>query len=210
MIRTTLLYGVSVALALGVLVISLFAVTFRSVHAATPVATLLPAKTNPRPTVTPGTQRATETASLSPSAAEVNYPLPYPGLLPDSIFWPLKAIRDRILLWLTFGNKAQGDRMLFYGDKRLAAAQVLIDGGKSDVGVVTAIKGEKYLAEAAQKYQSLSVSGEKSLAIDHLKLSLTKHLGVLSQLQQKSPALHAALEEAVNVNKEVASSIRSL
>ena len=74
---------------------------------------------------------------------KVEYYLPYPGILPDNPMYKLKAVRDRVSLWLSGGGEARIRRELLYADKRIGAAKALVDGGKVSLGVSTATKAEK-------------------------------------------------------------------
>lgn len=186
MLRTTILYTVSVLLALAILVVSLFAATFRSVRAA-PL----------RPTPT-----ATASTIVSPTPTAINYAFPYPGVLPDSPLWIFKAVRDRLLLWVTFDKVAKTELLLLYADKRLEAAKVLIEGGKPDIGVTTSIKGEKYLNDAVgELLQAQKENQNVDLVKVKIQNSLAAHLAILTTLQQKSPEISAALKEAISVNR---------
>jgi hypothetical protein len=103
-------------------------------------------------------QEATVTATQS-SQPKVEYYLPYPGVLPDSPLYKLKAIRDRVSLWLT-RNPAQRERKeLMLADKRINAALALMDGGKRTLAVSTATKAEKYIEESARRTIGLSRQG---------------------------------------------------
>lgn len=184
MFRTTLIYAVSVLLALGILVVSLFAVTFRSVRANTTSAVL----------------GKVVVASPTP----VNYALPYPGILPDSPLWSLKALRDRVFLWLTFDPKAKAERRLLYGDKRLGAAKALIEGGKVELGISTAVKGEKYLSEAVGEYLKTKENFKNFNEVaDKLNRAVAKHKEVIMSLQEKSPEVKELLREALKLNQSV-------
>lgn len=187
MFRTTLLYGVSVLLAIAILIVSLFAVTYRSVHAAaSPVATA--------------------TATVSPTPAVIDYPFPYPGVLPDSPLWVFKAVRDRVILWLTFDKIANTEKLLFYSDKRLEAARVLIEGGKADIGITTSVKAEKYLSDAVnQLLLAKKEGGNIDLLEARMKKSTVAHLQVLTRLQERSPEIFAALKEAISINRSASS-----
>jgi hypothetical protein len=190
MLRSALLYTVSVLVALGILVTSLFAATFRSIHAA-------PSVRSTRAVLS--VQAAKPTPTVSPTPTPINYSLPYPGLLPDSPFWFLKALRDRILLITTFESGARVDRLLLYADKRLAAAKVLIEGGKADIGITTAVKGEKYLTEAIQEF--LKSNTGSSSGAERLKTATLKHAQDIKSLQTLSPDLTHFLSEAADINR---------
>jgi hypothetical protein len=88
----------------------------------------------------------------------MEYYLPYPGILPDSPLYKIKALRDKIDLWFTFNPVEKATKELQYADKRINAAIFLMQGGKASLGVSTATKAEKYLESAA----GLAVGEEKS------------------------------------------------
>ena len=64
---------------------------------------------------------------------KVDYYLPYPGILPDSPMYRLKALRDRVVLMLTWDGQAKAKRQLLYADKRINAAIALVEGGTADL-----------------------------------------------------------------------------
>lgn len=184
MLRTSLLYFAGVFLAISILVVSLFAATFRSVRAA-------PIKATP-----------SASSVVSPTPSAVNYTMPYPGVLPDSPLWFLKAARDRVLLWLTFDSLAKSERLLLYADKRIEAAKVLVEGGKPTLGVTTAIKGEKYLYEAASELVTAKKNGQNIEILGaKIKTSIAAHREIIESLQKRSPDLFAALKETLSLNQ---------
>lgn len=80
----------------------------------------------------------------------VDYYLPYPGILPDHPLYWLKMLRDRLMLLFTRNPLERWQRLLLYADKRIGAAQALINGGKSELGLTTATKAEKYYSQAVE------------------------------------------------------------
>lgn len=111
--------------------------------------------------------------------AQVNYYLPYPGILPDHPLYWVKMIRDRVQLWFIFDKEQKAEKMLLYSDKRLGAAWALIEGQKQDLGVTTLTKGEKYLEEAV-RLASDQIFKEK------LNKAMMKHQEVLKLLENKT------------------------
>jgi len=103
-----------------------------------------------------------------------DYILPNPGILPGNPLYPLKMIRDRIGLSLTFGSTRKALLLLHFADKRIAAAQKLLSIGQLDKAVETATKAEIYL------FQSINVSKDFSL----LKKAILKHEEVIEEIQQ--------------------------
>ena len=111
---------------------------------------------------------------------EVDYYLPYPGILPDHFLYWLKMVRDRVLLILTREPKAKVKRLLLYADKRLGAAQALIEGGKVQLGITTASKAEKYLEKAVFQFNQLE-KPEPEIK-EKLTKAVKKHQQVLTNL----------------------------
>jgi hypothetical protein len=128
----------------------------------------------------------TEMDATSASLARIEYYLPYPGLLPDSPLYKVKALRDRISLWLTFGEEKKAKKELLYGDKRINAAIFLVKGGKDSLGVTTATKAEKYLESAVNRTIKEAKAGKdvKSL-LSELDKACVKHLEVLQGLMEE-------------------------
>lgn len=152
---------------------------------------------------------ATEAASLEPApevTEEVDYYLPYPGILPDHPLYWLKMIRDRVLLWLTRNPAARLERLLLYADKRVGAAEALIKGGKVDLGITTASKAEKYLEQAIEQLEVVEEKVEDVGKIERLREKLgkatLKHTEVLEGVWEKVPnPAKPALERAIEYSQ---------
>ena len=119
---------------------------------------------------------------------EVDYYLPYPGILPDHPLYWLKMIRDRARLWLTKNPTQRFQRLLLYADKRVGAAEALVEGGQSSLGVSTATKAEKYLEQTANQFKELKSLDKATpeLKDSFFKASL-KHEQVLKTILEKVP-----------------------
>jgi hypothetical protein len=117
---------------------------------------------------------------------KVMYYLPYPGILPDSPLYKLKAIRDRVTLWFTFSGEKKAWKQLQFGDKRVNAGLALVEGSKSRLGVATITKAEKYMESAVKQVETATKMGqdEKSLALELAK-ALPKHVEVIEGLVTK-------------------------
>ena len=114
----------------------------------------------------------------------VQYYLPYPGILPDSSLYQLKALRDKISLTLTTDPLKKAEKELLYADKRIGAAQALVAGGKSSLGVTTATKAEKYLEQSVADAISVKKSGRDSKSLlGTLTKAIAKHLEILDTLK---------------------------
>lgn len=139
-------------------------------------------------------QRITNVESVNPSVQEVmaspkttvDYYLPYPGILPDHPLYWVKMLRDRSLLWLTRDRISKIEKMVTFADKRIGAAQALIEGGKVPLGVTTATKAEKYLEQAVGEYNKLSNDQLQPELKEKLTKAIAKHEEVLALLITKT------------------------
>lgn len=137
----------------------------------TPIA--VDGKPLPTPTITP--------------VPKTEYPLAYPGILPDSVLYPIKMMRDRLVLFLTADSLKKTEILLLFADKRLGAAKALIDGGKTELGVTTATKGEKYLLQAVNQAIQAKKEGKNTQGLkEKLGNACLKHNEVISELMTKT------------------------
>lgn len=131
-------------------------------------------------------QALPEVAGAKPSP--VDYYLPYPGILPDHLLYPIKMIRDKILLSLTFDPVKKAERLLLYADKRIGAARALIEGGKVELGISTMTKAEKYLEQAIAQAEKAKKAGKDTTGLyEKLAKATLKHQEVLAGLLPKVP-----------------------
>lgn len=137
---------------------------------------------------------ATETPQM-----KVEYYLPYPGMLPDSKLYFVKALRDRVKLLVTFSREKQIETKLLYADKRINAAVFLMDGGKQDLAVSTATKAEKYLEQAINEAIELSKEQDVKSVMLQLSKSSAKHYEILATMQTKADS---AYQEVLSKTKE--------
>lgn len=139
-------------------------------------------------------QEATESSEADLSTvsnmakSEVDYYLPYPGILPDHPLYWLKMLRDKVALSLTRKPLAKFERLLLYADKRVGAAEALIEGNKIELGVTTADKAEKYLEQAVVEFEGLAKNGQAQPELhDRLDKALLKHQEILVSFLDKVP-----------------------
>jgi len=135
--------------------------------------------------IAPVEEQTTE-EELIDQQEEVDYFLPYPGLLPDHFLYPLKMIRDRIWLWLTINPLKKADLLLLFADKRLGAGKALIEGNKIELGITTLTKAEKYLERAASQERIANQENKETEDfVGKLLMASLKHKEVLTGLREK-------------------------
>jgi hypothetical protein len=90
----------------------------------------------------------------------IDYYLPYPGrILPDSPLWSIKALRDKLWLFINTNPSRKAELLLLFADKRIGSSVLLFTGGKYDDGFSALSKAEKYLEEASQKEEANRIAG---------------------------------------------------
>ncbi|KKU95629.1 MAG: hypothetical protein UY27_C0012G0016 [Candidatus Gottesmanbacteria bacterium GW2011_GWA1_48_13] len=122
--------------------------------------------------------------TTQPAEVKPEYPLPYPGVLPDHPLYSLKALRDKILDMLIVDPIRKSEFYILQGDKRLQMGVMLVDKGRTTLGEQVVSKGEKYMYQAVYGLMTLK-QGRKEIPgylLDRLEQSLAKHAEVLGTL----------------------------
>lgn len=126
------------------------------------------------------------TASSS-SVPQVNYELPYPGLLPDSPLYFLRIIRDKTVELLISDPLKKSEFDLLQADKRLNAGIYLFNKGKISLALTTISKAENYFDQAIGKIGDAKTQGRGVSDMEgRLKNALRKHEQELQILAEKS------------------------
>ena len=115
-------------------------------------------------------------SSSSQQENRVDYELPYPGLLPDSPLYFLRAIRDKVVSLLISDSLKKTKFDLLQADKRLNAGIYLFNKGKASLSLSTISKAENYFSEAIDKLGEAENQRESISEIKgKMKDSLEKH-----------------------------------
>lgn len=130
------------------------------------------------------TEVGTESAAPKP---EVEYALPYPGILPGNPLYALKMLRDRFVGFLISDSLKKAEFNLLQADKRLAAALYLMQKpGTVLLAEETISKGENYFEEALNKAREAKRQGMDTKDIQRRLVSAAKkHLQTVRDLEKK-------------------------
>ncbi len=126
----------------------------------------------------------------SPVSAQqqaVDYPLPYPGILPDNFFYVFHAARDRIISLLISDPLTKAEFDLLQADKRLSAAVYLGNKKEYMLASETISKGENYLEYAITNTLDAKKQGKivGSIVVNLYNSSL-KHQEIIKSLENKT------------------------
>ena len=120
-------------------------------------------------------------------AKNVQYDLPYPGILPDSPLYFLKALRDNAINFFITDPLKKADYDLLMADKRLGASQMLLDKGEGDLSITTLSKAGNYFDNAISLAVQAKNQGENSDSILAKLLNASlKHQEIIYQMEQKA------------------------
>ncbi|MFH0864403.1 MAG: DUF5667 domain-containing protein [Candidatus Gottesmanbacteria bacterium] len=138
---------------------------------------------------------ATSTSAITPRLTPapvvsiiqpVDYPMPYPGILPDHPLYSLKMLRDKILDLIIKDPVKRIEFLLLMSDKRIAAGKMLIDGTKVSLGITTISKGENYFERAVTESEQTKKQGKNvNSQLDNLEKASQKHIEMLIELSSK-------------------------
>lgn len=137
---------------------------------------------------------------------QVEYQLPYPGLLPDNPLYFLKTLRDRIIGFLISDPLKKAEFNLLSADKGLAAGYALFNKyhGREDLVYSTVVKGENYFESAIKESSVAKKQGIPVQSIlNKLYVSSKKHREVIRELEGEVDPNKK--EEFAKLEKRVAS-----
>src|SRR3989344_8190118 len=126
-------------------------------------------------------QEISPTPQPSPSPTPVKYNLPYPGMLPDSPFYKLKVLRDKIMLVLIQDPMKKVEFHLLLADKRISMSKSLVGKGKIELAKETALKGENEYTLITFLLKDVEKKPGKQL-FDRLQNAALKHQEVLNEI----------------------------
>lgn len=145
---------------------------------------------------------------------EINYTLPYPGLLPDNPLYFLKATRDRVVSWLIADPLKRSQFDLLQADKRLQMGVALVQESKTktSLAISTISKGQNYFEEAIQNLDKARQKGESMSAQKNIMSTASeKHKQVLHMLDQEvSSDERSSVIALENRMERMSSSLQSL
>lgn len=126
----------------------------------------------------------------SDTKEEINYTLPYPGILPDHPLYSLKTLRDRILELLIRDPLRKAEFYLLMADKRLNMGIYLTNKEKFSLAESTVAQGETYFLKGVDFLERIN-SSEKSAVLqtvlNKFRTADLKHKEAINNLKIKSP-----------------------
>lgn len=128
-----------------------------------------------------------EVLSSQTPKIEVEYFLPFPGILPDHPFYSLKILRDRIYDFLLSDPLEKAKFKLLMSDKRMYMAIMLIDKNSQELAVNTVEEASLYFEQGVLFYdQALQQGRDTNELKEKYQKATLKYEEIIVNLQQKS------------------------
>lgn len=120
-----------------------------------------------------------------PKVLAVDYPLAWPGILPDNRLYKLKVLRNKIIERMIVDPVKKIEFDLLMADKTIYASKLLIDKGEIVLAKDTALKGENYYSMLVQDYNHAKLKGKKiPQGLDRkITLAAIKHQEIFKELE---------------------------
>lgn len=137
----------------------------------------------PQESFSQGVTTREENQTSSPSAI-IKYDLAFPGILPDHPLYKLKALRDKITAATTSDPRKRTDFYLLATDKGILASAMLVDKGKIDLAIQTALKAEHNYTLLTQELYKLHKKPNADF-FKKIKTASLKHKEILISLSKR-------------------------
>lgn len=121
---------------------------------------------------------------IEDATRKVEYPLPYPGILPDHPLFPLKRFRDWMLEKLIADPVRKAEFYILQADKRLNMAVFLKGQGKDKLAAESVTLSLSFRRKVLRELSAVKGGGKiiPGYVLDRLEKSIAKHIEVLTEL----------------------------
>lgn len=121
------------------------------------------------------------------SIQKSDYSLVWPGILPDSKFYKLKVLRNKIIYKIIISPVKKVEFDLLMADKTIYASKLLVERGQIELAKETVLKGENYYSMLVQDYNRALLEGKHipRLLDDKITQAVIKHQEIFRELRER-------------------------
>jgi len=146
-------------------------------------------------------QETTVTPTSAPSAQTSSYTLPYPGILPDSPFYKLKLMRDKLILMFTTDPARKIEFYILQADKQTAMIPILMTQNKKNLAAKIALRAEDNITQITFVYKSKNDKPTKDF-YKKLEASIQKHQEIYFKAVEATTGKDQEIfKQAINFSK---------
>ena len=111
-----------------------------------------------------------------------------PGVLPDSPLYLLERLKEKIILTITFDQKAKAEKLFNYAEERLAEAEALLTKQNPKLAEETIGRYESFLVRGQDSLQKAEAAGEKVAGLKELQTEASiRQQAVLQNIYERVP-----------------------
>jgi len=146
--------------------------------------------------------------SLPPVSQNVDYNLPSVSILPDSSFYFLVGIYEKLQDIFSIGDERKAALYLKLADKRIVQAEKMANKGKIDLAMKFLEKYQDLINRAQEKMAAKKDKKSVKKLLEKAELSTQKHQAVLERVKEKVPSqaqqgIDRAIESSQKGHQEI-------
>jgi chemotaxis protein histidine kinase CheA len=135
---------------------------------------------------------------------QADFSLPHSGLTPDSPFYFLDTLGEKVSLFFTFAPEKKAEKAIQFAEEKLAEVKAVAEKNKPEAIEKANQKYQEFLGLANQKTQEAK---EKGRDVEELAILITektlKHQEILVEVSEKVPEqAKTALEKAIEASRK--------
>ena len=130
--------------------------------------------------------------------------LPNPGLTPDSPFYFLDTLGEKIGMLFTFGSEKKAEKALQFAEEKIAEVEAMAEKNKIEALEKANQNYQKYLGLANEKVKEAGIKGKDvERLVNLIKEKTSKHQEILSGVLEKVPEqAKSGIEKAIEMSKK--------
>ncbi len=126
--------------------------------------------------------------SISSGYAQGQWLNASPGILPDSPLYLMERLKEKIVLTVTFNQKAKAEKLFAYAEERLAEAEALLTKQNPKATGETLGRYESFLLRGQDALQKAEASGEQVSQLKELQTEAAiRQQTVLQNIYERIP-----------------------
>ena len=160
--------------------------------------------------VLPTLRAVVNSQTINIDQPKVVYSLPYPGILTDHPLYPIKQLRDSILVFTTRDNLKKAELYHLLADKHLAIAIRLEDKGKEQLAMNELKESQEFFSKVPKLLKESKGQGAAATNdfITKLYLSNAKHEEIMTNFLKKVTQDNIdTINKLIKKNKEIRAEI---
>ncbi len=142
------------------------------------------------------------------------FELPVPGITPDSIYYPLDTLAEKIVLFFAFNPEKKIEKSMQYAEEKLAEMDKMVSEGKIKMAEKALRNYQNYTAVCAGQVRLIEYEEDKSLRAESIAERILEYENlILNNWQDESQAREEnreTLQNTINASRQRVEDLLSL